>query len=274
MYFERLIQSIATLVCCTIPCISVADENISAYFSNDSVNGIKISDAYETHNMGLVYDYDDKFLSLDLGIVSPDMHVYKNEYRVANRSFGELITLSFGIRNILNDKISYQYFGQVKSAGKFGIDKMQDFMHRLLNLQPVNKVNDIVRMPDKTWIGFGGEFQYSIDDRSAHFSELGAKYYLGTDRSEFTPYFKKNLLRDKFLLSGEIGLRSIFYDEIVTAFPISAQHRNFVPYIEVGLNFEYFGLQWYLRDRFSLPTIRGDDNLYGVLTAGLTYRFE
>ena len=79
---------------------------------------------------------------------------------------------------------------------------------------------------------------------------------------------------NSFLLSGEIGLRSIFYDEIVTAFPISAQHRNFVPYIEVGLNFEYFGLQWYLRDRFSLPTIRGDDNLYGVLTAGLTYRFE
>ena len=251
-----------------------SEESITAYFSNDSVNGLKISDAYETHNMGLVYDYDDKFLSLDLGIVSPDMHVYKNEYRIANRSFGELITISFGSRKILNDNISYQYFGQVKSTGKFGIDKMQDFMHRLLNLQPVNKVNDIVRMPDKTWIGFGGEFQYFIDDSSVYFSELGAKYYFGTDRSEFTPYFKKNLLRDKFLMSGEVGIRSIFYDEIVTAFPISAQHRNLVPYIEVGLNFDYFGFQWYLRDRFSLPTIKSDDNLYGVLTAGLTYKFE
>jgi len=273
MYFERLIQSIATIVCCTIPCVSAADKNISVYFSNDSVNGLKISDAYETHNMGLVYDYDDKFLSLDLGIVSPDMHVYKNEYRVANRSFGELITLSFGTRNILSDKIHHQYFGQVMSTGKFGIDKMQDFMHRLLNLQPVNNVNDIVRMRDKTWIGFGGEFQYFIDDSAASFSELGAKYYLGTDRSEIAPYIKKNLLRDKLMISGEVGFKSVFYDEIVTAFPIEAQHRNFVPYIEAGINFDYFGLKWYIRDRFSLPTIRGDDNLYGVLTAGVTYKF-
>ena len=274
MYFERFIQSIATLACCIIPCVSVAEKNVSAYFSNDSVNGIKISDAYETHNMGLVYDYDDKFLSLDLGIVSPDMHVYKNEYRVANRSFGELITISFGSRKILNDNISYQYFGKVKSTGKFGIDTMQDFMHRLLNLQPVNNVNDIVRMRDKTWIGFGGEFQYFIDDSASTFSELGAKYYLGTDRSEITPYIKKNLFRNKLMISGEVGFKSVFYDEIVTAFPIEAQHRNFVPYIEAGINFDYFGLQWYIRDRFSLPTIRGDDDLYGVLTAGVTYKFE
>ena len=70
--------------------------NLSLYFLNDSVNGIKISDAYETHNMGFVVQNDDLFLQLDLGIVSPDMHIYKNEYRVANRSFGEIITLSLG----------------------------------------------------------------------------------------------------------------------------------------------------------------------------------
>jgi hypothetical protein len=274
MFLERFIQLIAVLFCCLSPCIAVAEKNFSVYFSNDSVNGVKISDAYETHNMGLVYDYDDKFLSLDLGIVSPDMHVYKNEYRVANRSFGELVTLSFGIRNILSDNIHHQYFGQVKSTGKFGIDKMQDFMHRLLNLQPVNKVNDIVRMPEETWIGLGGELKYFTEDSSQFFSELGAKYYLGTDRSEFTPYIKKNLLRDKLIMSGEAGFKSVLYDEIVTAFPIEAQHRNFVPYIEVGINFDYFGLQWYIRDRFSLPTIRGDDTLYGVLTAGLAYKFE
>ena len=274
MFFERFIQLIATLFCCVAPCIAAAEKSLSAYFSNDSVNGIMISDAYETHNMGLIFHYSDKFLALDLGIVSPDMHVYKNEYRVANRSFGELITLSFGTSNILSDKIHHQYFGQVKSTGKFGIDQMQDFMHRLLNLQPVNNVNDIVRMRDKTWIGFGGEFQYFIDDSAASFSELGAKYYLGTDRSEIAPYIKKNLLRDKLMISGEVGFKSVLYDEIVTAFPIEAQYRNFVPYIEAGINFDYFGLQWFIRDRFSLPTIRGDDNLYGVLTAGLTYKFE
>ncbi len=79
MYLARPIRLIATLIWCIFPCVLLADRNISAYFSNDSVNGVKISDAYETHNMGLVFNYEDKFLSLDLGIVSPDMHVYKND---------------------------------------------------------------------------------------------------------------------------------------------------------------------------------------------------
>ena len=274
MFLERFILASVTLVCMIFPDNSVAEKNISAYFSNDSVNGIIISDAYETHNMGIILDFDDKFLSLDLGIVSPDMHIYKNEYRVANRSFGELITISFGANDNLTDKIQYRYFGQVKSTGKFGIDKMQDFMHRLLNLQPVNKVNDIVRMPEETWIGLGGDVQYFSEDNSQFFSEFGTKFYLGTDRSEITPYVKKFFNRDKFLIAGEVGFRSVFYDKIVSAPPIAAEPRSIIPYAEIGLNFEYFGLQWYIRDRFLLPTIRGDDNLYGLLTAGLTYRFE
>ena len=57
-------------------------------------------------------------------------------------------------------------FWSSKVYWKVWDDKMQDFM-LLLNLQPVNKVNDIVRMPDKTWIGFGGDFQYNIDESSA-----------------------------------------------------------------------------------------------------------
>ena len=38
--------------------------------------------------MGIVYEFNDIIMQLDLGIVSPDMHVYKNQFRVANRSFG------------------------------------------------------------------------------------------------------------------------------------------------------------------------------------------
>ena len=55
--------------------------------SNDSVNGFIISDAYETHNTGIIYSKDDDFISLDL-IVSPDMHTYKTR-QSAIRSFGK-----------------------------------------------------------------------------------------------------------------------------------------------------------------------------------------
>ena len=68
----------------------------TAYFHNDSVNGLQLSDAYETHNMGLRYDTAGYYALLDLGIVTPDMHVYRNQFREANRSFGELITIELG----------------------------------------------------------------------------------------------------------------------------------------------------------------------------------
>ena len=50
-------------------------ESFTAYFHNDSVNGFQISDAYETHNMGIRYALEDYYFVLDLGIVTPDMHI-------------------------------------------------------------------------------------------------------------------------------------------------------------------------------------------------------
>ncbi len=44
---------VAFLLCAVIFADKLsAEEKIHAYFSNDSVNGLKFSDAYETHNMG------------------------------------------------------------------------------------------------------------------------------------------------------------------------------------------------------------------------------
>ena len=250
-----------------------AEESITAYFRNDSVNGLLISDAYETHNMGIVYSKDDNFLSLDLGIVSPDMHTYKNQYRVANRSFGEIVTLALGSKNERKNKYENKYSVSIKWAGQFGIDEMQDFMHRILGLQPVNQVNELVRMPKKTWIGVGGDIRYvAPKNLSTFFSQVGTNYYFGTDRIELSPYVYKTFNEKNYNLTSELGLRSILFDEIVTAEPISADHRFLIPYAEFGVTFEYLGFEWYLRDRFSMPTIKSDDSLYGVLSAGILYR--
>ena len=251
----------------------VAGETITAYFKNDSVNGFIISDAYETHNMGIIYSKDDNFLSLDLGIVSPDMHTYKNQFRVANRSFGEIVTLSFGSINDQRDNYEHKYFVNIRSTGQFGIDEMQDFMHRILGLQPVNQVNDLVRMPAKTWIGLGGEVRRDAPKNiSSYLSDIGANYYFGTDRAEISPFLVKSFNLENFNFIGELGLKSIFFDEVVTAEPIIADYRSLIPYAEFGVTFEYLGFEWFFKDRFSMPTIKSDDSLYGVLSAGISYR--
>lgn len=253
------------------PCLVLAEKRISAYFFNDSVNGFIISDAYETHNMGIVYEFGNRFVSLDLGIVSPDMHVYRNQYRKANRSFGELINFSLGVHDISDQKILYKYFLQIKSAGKYGIDNMQDFAHKILGLQPVNKVNDLVRMPNNTWYGVGGVAKKNLGSDLNFANEVGANFYLGTDRAELTPFLYNAVDYKNLILSSEIGLRRVFYDKIVSAPPVDANYRASIPYLEFGVNFEYFGGQWHMKNRFSLPTIQDDERIFGVLNAGVTF---
>lgn len=251
-----------------------AEESITTYFSNDSVNGLKISDAYETHNMGVLWKKDRVYFELDLGIVSPDMHVYKNQYRVANRSFGEIITLTYGENQTIKENIEIDYHFKLKVAGTFGIDSMQDLAHKILGLQPVNQVNDLVRMPNQNWIGIGGEYRNNFKSVGALSQTLGFQFYLGSDKVEIVPFFSGILDYDKYILSGEVGLNLVQFDKIISAPPISADHREMKPYIEFGLDFEYLGVNWFVRDRFSLPTLAADDNLFGVLSAGIEFDLE
>lgn len=249
----------------------MANGSLTAYFSNDSVNGLKISDAYETHNMGLQYTSDNSYFVLDLGIVSPDMHVYKNQYRVANRSFGEIVTLSYGHKADFSPKIKAYYYTKFSASGQFGIDKMQDLMHQILTLQPVNEVNDLVRMPNEQWLGLGASFAYHLDEKKYGFDTLNLAAYAGTDRVELSTSLQIYKNYTHYNLLGELGIKSVNYDNIVSAPPILAEHRSIIPFAEIGLEFTFFGVQWYIKDRFSLPTVGSDDSLFGVLSAGVTF---
>ena len=95
---------------------------------------------------------------------------------------------------------------------------------------------------------------------------------LGQIGSKLSPFIYKTFNSKNYNFISELGLRSIFFDEIVTAEPISADHRALIPYAEFGVTFEYLGFEWYLRDRFSMPTIKSDDSLYGVLSAGISFK--
>lgn len=263
-----------TLLFATISSYMSADESITTYFRNDSVNGLKISDAYETHNMGVLWNRDRFFFELDLGIVSPDMHVYKNQYRVANRSFGEIITFTFGSSQTFKENVEIDYYFKFKGSGTYGIDSLQDLAHKILGLQPVNQVNDLVRMPNQNWIGIGGEYRNNFKSVDTLSQTLGFQFYLGSDKVELAPFFSGTLKYEKYILAGEIGLNLVQFDKIVSAPPISSDHREIIPYIEFGVDFEYFGVNWFVRDRFSLPTLAADDNLFGVLSAGIEFALE
>ena len=251
-----------------------AEETITTYFRNDSVSGLKISDAYETHNMGVLWKKDNVFLEFDLGIVSPDMHVYKNQYRVANRSFGEIISITYGENQSLQDNVEIDYYFKLTSSGTFGIDKAQDLAHKVLGLQPVNHVNDLVRMPSTSWVGFGGEYRSRLKHIDTLSQTLGFQFYLGTDKFELAPFASGKIDYDKYTLMGKIGLNLVQFDDIVSAPPISADHRNLIPYIELGIDFDYLGLNWFVKDRISLPTIADDDSIFGVLSAGIEFNLD
>ena len=64
-------------------------------------------------------------------------------------------------------------------------------------------------------------------------------YYFGSDKAELSPFIDNSFSYKDFLVTTEIGFRVVFFDEIVSAPPISAKHREFVPYAELGVTFDY-----------------------------------
>ena len=250
---------------------ALSEETLTAYFFNDSVNGFQLSDAYETHNMGLRYLAEDYYAQLDLGIVSPDMWMYKNQYREANRSFGEVITFELGQPVAKGDSVAY-YF-KVKSVGEFGIDQLQDFAHRILFLQPVNEINDIVRMPNKTWLGVGTRYKNSFKLPVLGETVLGSDAYLGSDRGSIQLSLSDTMSQLGVTYGYSVGLKAVAYDEIVTAPPVEAELRHLIPYVSVGLEFDFLEFDVFVREILSLPTIVSDNDIFAVLNAGISYRF-
>ena len=247
-------------------------DRVNVYFSNDSINGFQLSDAYETHNMGLSVTLDDIAYAIDLGIVSPDMHVYKNQYRVANRSYGEIISVQIGSSK--PDKYGVTYAFNVKAIGKFGLDKAQAFTHKILGLQEIRKINEIVRMPDQNF--FGLRFTKNFEEfalTETLYAEPSGELYLGTDTSSMELKLGSKRQFNSFSLSGSMNLKYVAYDKIVSAPPINAQIRSVIPTISLGYSQKFHGYELQLHEILSLPTIKSDNRIYAKLFAGVEYKF-
>jgi len=247
---------------------SFAEKNIKLYFSNDSINGIKPSDAYETHNMGLIYGFDNNFFQLDLGLVTPDMFVYENQYREANRSYGELIRLTYGSKKF-NDKDIKIYLNYI-AQGKFGIDKLQNLAHNIANFQIETDILEKVRMPDSQWVGAGIYYQKNESlFKKINFAML-LKGYIGTDKSAFSIGTENILLESESSSASLISnLQYVPYDNIVSADPVNAIHRKLIPSLKLQYKYTYQNLTFTLYERISLPTIVSDNKPYLLFGASL-----
>jgi hypothetical protein len=239
----------------------------TAYFYNDSVNGFQLSDAYETHNMGLKYHLNNKsFVQLDLGIVTPDMFRYDNKFKTANRSFGEIITLKYSFKRIETNKYTIAYFAQFLGQGNFGIDKLQSFAHVIGNIQDDIEILEMVRMPRNIWYGVGTNFKFN---RNLILRDSNYKYgflsYVGTNRISINPYILSEYKYAKFSTFNKIGLDFVLYDKVISAPPISPRIRNYIPYINFGIKKAIGPLEITIAENISLPSIKGDNRLYARL---------
>ena len=248
-----------------------AKDTIQAYFSNDSVNGLKLSDAYETHNMGIIYSTDRYYLKFDLGMVSPDMHVYSNQYREANRSFGELILVEFG--QSVDDIEDLHFYARIKTTGEFGIDKLQDMAHRLLSLQRVDMVNDLIRMPADVWGGIGARSEFEPSPPKLGPIKIKFDGFVGSDTMFFNAKIIKEIYHPLLMYNISVGGHLVAYDHVISAPPINAKERRFIPELSFGISYDTGPYTLFVRDTFSLPSIVADNDLYGVLSAGVSYKF-
>jgi hypothetical protein len=238
------------------------DRMLELYFSNDSLNGFQYSDAYETHDMGARYAWGHQFVDLNLGLVSPDMWTYRNMYRPANRSFGELVKLSYGVKGVHEAYGSYELMGQIKAAGNFGLDAMQDLMHELLNLQQVAHLEARVRMPSAVWFGVGAKTVIPDVWQSIDFE---GNVYLGSDRASLKTGLAYQVNDWRFGVAGE----HVFYDNVVSAGPIFAAYRHSIPSVYLRRAFQVFEKTVIVENRISLPTISSDDSIFSTLSMQL-----
>ena len=256
----------------TVLATELWSDEVKVYFSNDSMNGFQLSDAYETHNMGLSMTLKDITYAIDLGIVSPDMHVYKNQYRVANRSYGEIVSVSVGSSNPNNYGMTYSL--EMKAIGKFGLDKAQAFAHEVFGLQEIRKINDIVRMPDQNY--FGLRFTKNFEEfglTETVYAKPSGELYLGTDTSSLELKLGSKRQFKSFSVSGSMSVKYVAYDKIVSAPPINAKVRSVIPSITLGYSQQFNDVELQISEIISLPTIESDNRIYAKLFAGIEYKF-
>jgi hypothetical protein len=247
------------------------ERSLTAYFDNDSINPFRFVDAYETHNMGLVYRDGAHELALEAAIVSPDMIVYKNIYRVANRSYGELLRVRYE-RELELSGWEAELGGYVVAAGQFKLDRIQQLVHDVFQLQDSYRQVQPIRMPDDVWFGVTGSFSSDLYDGSSYRQHYRAQF--GSDRVAVMGGVERDVPFRGWNGVASANLEAVIRDRIVTAPPISAEFRRIVPRVGIEFSRRFGKATVTIGETVSLPTISSDNRMRAVFNASVSWHFD
>lgn len=247
------------------------ERSLRAYFDNDSINPFQFVDAYETHSMGLEYRDGPHRVAIEAAIVSPDMIVYSNIYRVANRSFGELLRLRYS-RDLEIPGINIEVGCYGVAAGEFKLDRIQQLIHDALGLQDTFRQVQSIRMPNDVWFGVTGELSTDLFAGSSYRQIYAAQ--LGTDRVALRGGIERDVSVWGWAGPAYVSLEAVFRDEIVAAPPVAAEFRRVVPRVGIELSRKFGQATVTVGETFSLPTIASDNRIRAVFNASLSWHFD
>jgi len=250
---------------------------LSIYFANDSINGLKFSDSYETHNAGLIWHDPVWRLQLDTAIVSPKLGKSHRQGWTANRAYGELISLALEKSLGSNTMLGVSYI----SAGNFGFNHWQERVHQLLGYAGHEEDIEAARMPNAEWLGLtlrqtSPGWRFLPDQLSQN---LSWRIIWGDARQAIGISFvsKKTSqpakTEDNWKFHWQTGIDYVTKDAIVSASPVDATHRKWRPRFAIGISRQILGWHVSIRDTATLPTIATDDEVFLTLRIGLTKHF-
>lgn len=244
-----------------------ADSNWYFEIANDSPNGFKFSDAYETHAMKLTHEKGQQRNSMTAMLVAPKRPEDIDEEWPANRAFGEVLTFDTRRPWMQRGRDDLYYGGALTIISKFGLDSMQEAFHDVLGYRSVR--DDLVswRMDDAVMIsGFLGAHKSLTNGL-----RFEAEAELGSRRNGLRAKIEKPVNCETFSWTYLAAIELVANDEIVSAAPVSADIRHIVPTIGAGFCTKWRGYSIRISEELSLPRISSDNELFPMVRLSIAF---
>lgn len=246
---------------------SAAAESWQAEIANDSPNGFKFSDAYETHTMSLRRHLTNGTDDFSAAIVAPKRPEDIDEDWPANRAFGELLTFKSTRAWFAEGERRVHRGFAVTLIGEFGLDAMQEAFHDLLGYRSVRDQLVSHRMDDglmlSGFIGFRQPWRNNL--------QMTGEMEFGTRRNALSMTVSKPSNCENWNIGLRAGIELIANDEVVSAEPTGADIRHIVPHIGVGTCTTWRGYRIRISEEVSLPRIASDDDLYPMVRVSVAF---
>ena len=241
--------------------MALGDKRWQIEIANDSPNGWKYSDAYETHATSLRKVGESGWLEFSAALVAPKRPKRAADDWTANRAFGELLTAEFGNLYRKTERGAWHIGGALTFIGSFGLDSVQEEVHNLLGYDSIRNDLQNARMNDAVLVSALLDYRRRLDNDWL----ADGGFELGTRRNAASLTISKTTDCARFAWNYQAKLELVANDEVVSAAPLNADIRHLVPTLGVGMCFTWRGFPIEISEEISLPRIRSDDDIFPMV---------